>query len=111
LNQEQLLDHVAELLHKAAEEHPNGLILLFDEDFKVYKIPMSIYPHEKILGVFDAAQVKTGLPPSVWLDLAKKVWACKSSTPGSIKFPGQPSAGGGKPGRKKQPKDEDPQVG
>jgi hypothetical protein len=111
MNQEQLLDHVADLLKTEAEKGPGTLLLVFTDDFHVLRLDIAVGDIGTLLGFFDANKVIANLPPSVWLELSKKVWACKSSTTGSIKFPPQPPAGSGKPGRKPKPQDEDPKTG
>lgn len=111
MNQEQLLDHVATMLKEQALKSPGAILLVFDEGFKVYSTGFSLAENEKVVAVFDGEKVKTGLLPSAWLDLAKKVWACKSTPSGSIKFPPQPPAAVGKPGRRPKPQDEDPKTG
>jgi hypothetical protein len=111
MNQEQLLDHVAELLKTEAEKGPGMLLLIHKDEFKVYHLTETIDPDAVVLGVFGVEVVKRGLAPSTWLGLAKKVWACKSQPSGAIKFPGQPGIPTGKPGRKPKPQDEPPKVG
>jgi hypothetical protein len=111
MNQEQLLDHVAELLKEQALKGPGMILLVFSDEFKVYSTGFSLPENEKIVAIFDAAKVTTGLVPSAWLEIAKKVWACKSTSSSSIKFPQQPGGERGKPGRKPKPTDEPPKVG
>jgi len=111
MNQEQLLDHVAELLRTEAEKGPGTLLLVFTDDFHVLRLDIAVGDIGTLLGFFDAGKVGSGLAPSSWLELSKKVWSCKSAPTSSIKFPGQPTAGGGKPGRRPKPPDEPPKTG
>ena len=111
MNQEQLLDHVAELLKTEAEKGPGTLLLVFTDDFHVLRLDIAAGDIGTLLSFFDANKVNANLPPSVWLELSKKVWACKSTPSGSIKFPGPPGIPAGKPGRKPKPTDEDPKTG
>jgi hypothetical protein len=110
MNQEQLLDNVAELLKTEAERGPGTLLLVHENDFKIYHLSETLETGTVVLGVFSVDFVKGGLSPSTWLGLAKKVWACKSAPTASIKFPGQTSAGGGKHGHKPKPTDESPEA-
>jgi len=111
VNQEQLLDHVAELLKSEAEKGPGLILLIHDGEFRVYHLTEQISPEAVVLGLYGVDTIKRGLAPSAWLSLAKKVWACKSAPTSSIKFPGQPGGERGKPGRKPKPQDEPPRTG
>jgi hypothetical protein len=111
MNQEQLLDHVADLLKTEASNKPGVLLLVFDSDWKVLYVEAHLSPEAKVIDAFDTTRINSGLPPSAWLELSKKVWACKSSSPSSIKFPGLSSSVRGKPGRRSTPEIEPPKSG
>lgn len=111
MNQEQLLDHVAELLRSAAQERPGAVLLYFDDDFKTVSIDATFGDPAKFLACYNTGVILNGLPPSEWLKLSKQVWACKSTSTPTIKIPPLGSDARGKPGRKPKLQDEDPKTG
>lgn len=110
MNQDQLLDHVAKLVTNCAGSEIGLVVLLHNDDFSVAFLPCSIDPELDIVEVFRSADIRTGLPPSRWFSLSKKLWALKSTPVSTIKFSDQTSAGRGKPSRKGTPEIEPPKV-
>lgn len=110
MNQEQLLDHVAGLIKQEAQKGKGTIMLLFKEDFFVLRLFEELDPDAVVIHIFNSISFLEGLAPSVWLKIAKLVWACKCPAPNTIKFPVPPSAGAGKPRRKPKLNDEPPKV-
>lgn len=82
MNQEQILDGVAEQLKKEAETHTGTLLVCFTDDIKMHRIHIKTEEIGTVLGIYDANKVKAGLPPSAWLELGKKIWTEISKRPG-----------------------------
>jgi hypothetical protein len=111
MNQEQLLDQVAELINNYSDAGIGLVLLLYKDDFSVIFLPAEIDSEQNIVEVFRSSDIRTGLPPSRWFSLSKKLWALKSKPVDSIKFPGHPSSVRGKPGRRSTPEIEPPKSG
>lgn len=75
MNQNDTLDTVARLLLTEAAKGEGTLLLIYDTDYKVIRIDLSLSPSAAIIEVFDAAALQKGLQPSHWLALSKKLWA------------------------------------
>jgi hypothetical protein len=110
MNQEQLLDHVAELITGAAKEGPGAIMLLFKDDFTILRLKEELDPDAIVVHIFNSKSVIDGLSPSTWMKIAKEIWACKSSSSSTIKFPAPAGVPGRKPGRKPQTPDDPGKV-
>jgi hypothetical protein len=111
MNQEQLLDHVAELVRNEAKNGPGAILLLYKDNFSILRLPYPIDPDAIVVHVFNSKAVIDELAPSAWLKLSKEIWTCFSSKPhanGTLKFP---TSVGGKAARRKPPEPESPKSG
>jgi hypothetical protein len=79
MTQDQLLDQVCELITAEAKKGPGTLLLLYDTDFKVMRIPKFDVPGTKLIETFDCERIQQGLPPSNWLGLSRQLWTIYSS--------------------------------
>lgn len=110
MNQEQLINHVAELLRTAAETKPGAVLLYFDEEFKTIGLDTTLSNTAVFINAYNTGAILNGLPPSEWLKLSRQVWACKSTNPDHMKFPGLAGSERGRPGRRPKPPDEPSKV-
>jgi len=86
MNQDQLIDHISDLLKSGSEKGPGILLLCFKEDFSVLHVKEKINPDTQILTIIDSETFRAGLTPSLWINLARKVWACKCTKTNTIPF-------------------------
>lgn len=83
----EILDQIKSLLDKEAEKGPGTLFLIFDTEYRIIRINLTLSASSSIIAAYDASTVAKGLSPSDWIALSKKIWRFSTSKGRTVKLP------------------------